>query len=217
MRSDGLTSADGNTLPSAEEPGVQLFSEADVRCCRCPVQSQVSENYTSLLLKHEQAEAQKKRDEAHHRIFLKVHSCLSLRTPAANARRYHPSVNQQWDFRSSVCSYPRCADHPYRTGGWTEWWGACPKASGQPGSTEPRGCGPSDSSCTLRKKSRRQDQSKGLWVTSRKLTEDMDECDLSKHQEAELDNISQKKSKRQADNGFLIKSPALACRLLPLW
>lgn len=52
MRSDGLTSADGNTLPSAEEPGVQLFSEADVRCCRCPVQSQVSENYTSLLLKH---------------------------------------------------------------------------------------------------------------------------------------------------------------------
>lgn len=93
---------------------------------------------------------------------------------------YHPSDNQQWDFRSSVCSYPRCADHPYRTGDWTEWWGACPRASGQPGSTEPRGCGPSNSSCTLRKKIRRQDQLKVLWVTSRKLTEDMDEFDLSK-------------------------------------
>lgn len=49
-----------------------------------------------------------------------------------------------------ICPYPRCVGHPYKTGDWTEWWGACRRASGQSGPTKPPGCGPSSSSCTLK-------------------------------------------------------------------
>lgn len=50
-----------------------------------------------------------------------------------------------------ICPYPRYEGHPYKTGDWTEWWGVCRRASGQSGPIKPRGCGPSSSSCTLRR------------------------------------------------------------------
>lgn len=37
-----LASADRNALPSAEEPRVELFGEADVGCCRDPEKSPIN-------------------------------------------------------------------------------------------------------------------------------------------------------------------------------
>lgn len=49
-------------------------------------------------------------------------------------------------------SYPRCVDHPYKTGDWTKWWGVCLRASCPLGPARPPGYGSSSSSCTLRQK-----------------------------------------------------------------
>lgn len=82
-------------------------------------------------------------------------SCWSSTNVWAAARLWHTDVIMSFmllcDFMGGgICPYPRCVGHPYKTGDWTEWWGACRRASGQSGPTTPRGCGPSSSSCTLK-------------------------------------------------------------------
>lgn len=71
-----LTSADRNTLPPAEEPGVQLFCEANVRGGWGPVQAQ---REVRPLPTHQSRCC---RDHTHQRILLKFHSCLSFNMPA---------------------------------------------------------------------------------------------------------------------------------------
>lgn len=90
--------------------------------------------------------------QTHQRILLKFHKCLSFSTPVTNRCDYvilYYCVDL-CDFRGGIGPYPRCEGHPYKTGDWTEWWGACRRASGQSGPTTPPGCGPSSSSCTLK-------------------------------------------------------------------
>lgn len=89
--------------------------------------------------------------QTHHRILLKFHKCLSRSTPVTHRCDYVIYVTVWFHGRGGgICPYPRCVGHPYKTGDWTEWWGACRRASGQSGPTTPRGCGPSSSSCTLK-------------------------------------------------------------------
>lgn len=77
---EGRTSADRDTLSSAEEPGVEFCGEADVRRRRSPENDQEirSEqwNHTSG------GEKKKKKKKNHQRILLTSHRCLSFRTPA---------------------------------------------------------------------------------------------------------------------------------------
>lgn len=147
-----LTSADGNTLPTAEESGVQLPCEADVGSCRGPVQSQRGATH------YPQNQTKQMTERGVEVIKLTTASCWSSTAAWALAHLSQTdAVNSDaadrkrlFDFRLWVCPYPRYVGHPYRTGDWTGWWGVCQRVSGQSGSTEPRGCGPSSSSCTLK-------------------------------------------------------------------
>lgn len=144
-----LTSADGNTLPAAEEPGVKLFGETDVGRCWSPAESQRNNKLSEKII-----HANKRRMC---RNQLTIAFCWSSTNVWVLKHLLQKNMwasvcalkLKVWGLRLSVCAYPRYVGRPCRTGDWTEWWGACLRVSGRWGLIKPPGYGPLSSSCTL--------------------------------------------------------------------